>query len=82
METGFAILVIVLISSVLVGAYFLMTRKKKNVKTDAKGMLNIVYDEYDENPQMALVLYDQVESVIDQEQVLFDVNVIRQNSRK
>ena len=56
--------------------------KKKNKKTEPQGMLNIIYDEFGSNPQLVLALYDQVEIVAEQEQVLFDVNIIHQDSRK
>ena len=57
--------------------------KKNKVKpTESQGMLNIVYDQFGGNPQLVLALYDQVEIVAGQEQVLFDVNIIYQDSRK
>jgi hypothetical protein len=56
--------------------------KKKTKKTEPQGMLNIIYDEFGNDPQLVLALYDQVETVAGQEQVLFDVNIIYQDSRK
>lgn len=57
-------------------------KKNKTKKTETQGMLNIIYDQFGENPQLVLALYDPVEVVAEQEQVLFDVNIIRQDSRK
>jgi hypothetical protein len=55
---------------------------KRNTRQDTQGMLNIIYDENSRNPQLVLALYDEVEIVAGQKQVLFDVNIIEQNSRK
>lgn len=61
---------------------YLFLGKKSKTQQDTQGMLNIVYDENSRNPQLVLALYDQVEDVATQKQVLFDVNIIRQDSRK
>lgn len=55
---------------------------KRKTRQDTQGMLNIICDENGRNPQLVLALYDQVEEVATQKQVLFDVNIIEQNSRK
>lgn len=55
---------------------------KRKTRQDTRGMLNIIYDENGRNPQLVLALYDEVEIVAGQKQVLFDVNIIEQNSRK
>ena len=83
MEVG----VITLVSILFIGAFgaaciFILRRKSKIKQTDTCGMLNVVYDESCENPQLVLALYDPVEVVANQKQVLFDVNIIHQDSRK
>lgn len=83
METGYVLLTILLVVALVAGACLFIWRFKNAQKqTDTQGMLNIVYDEFGKNPQLVLALYDQVEVVAGQKQVLFDVNIIRQDSRK
>ena len=82
MDTGLTILAIVLVA-VLAGLYLLIWRNKSKTKLeDTQGMLNVVYDGSGNNPQLVLALYDPVETIINQKQVLFDVNIIHQDSRK
>ena len=57
-------------------------KKRKTKEPDTQGMLNIVYDQFGGNPQLVLALYDPVEVVAGLEKVLFDVNIIHQDSRK
>ena len=83
METGFIVLGIVVIVITIAGFYILVRHNDhKSRLKDTYGMLNVVYDESGGNPQLVLALYDPVEVVADQKQVLFDVNIIRQDSRK
>ena len=82
MEAGFVIMAIVLIVIAVVGLYLFINGKLKTKPKDIHGMLNIVYDEFSKDPQLMLALYDPVEEVVGQKQVLFEVNVIRQNSQK
>lgn len=57
-------------------------KKNKTKMTDVQGMLNVVYDQFGSNPQLVLALYDPVETVAGQEQVLLEVNIIHQDSRQ
>ena len=89
MEAGFIVIVIVLIVAAVVGMCLHINRrsqvnsgKSKTQQLDIQGMLNIVYDELGRDPQLVLALYDPVENIINEKQVLFEVNIIRQNSQK
>lgn len=77
-------LIIVVAIGVAIGivAVVYLSLGKTKKQQDTQGMLNIVYDENGRNPQLLLALYDQVEDVAKQKQVLFDVNIIHQDSRK
>lgn len=80
MEAWIMVIAIGLGVGVLATVYLFLGKTK--TRQDTQGMLNIVYDENSKNPQLVLALYDQVEDVATQKQVLFDVNIIKQNSRK
>ncbi len=86
MEAGFITMAIILVVAAVAGLYVVVKKRlvggSKTKLKDIHGMLNIVYDESGENPQLMLALYDPVETVVGQKQVLFEVNVIRQNSQK
>ena len=81
MEAGFIIIAIVLCIAGAVIVALLSDRARKK-QQDTQGMLNIVYDDFGGSPQLVLALYDPVETVVGQKQVLFDVNIIHQNSQK
>lgn len=81
MEAGIVIMAIVLIVAAA-GLYFAVKSGGKKKQKELHGMLNVVYDEFNENPQLMLALYDPVEDIVGRKQVLFEVNVIRQNSQK
>ena len=80
MEVWIMVIAIALGVGIFTIVYLSLGKTKK--QQDTQGMLNIVYDENGRNPQLLLALYDQVEDVANQKQVLFDVNIIHQNSRK
>ena len=80
MEAWIMVIVIGLGFGSLAMLYLFLGRTK--TQRDTQGMLNIIYDENSQNPQLVLALYDEVEDVATQKQVLFDVNIIGQNSRK
>ena len=80
MEAWIMVIAIGVAVGILAVVYLLLGKTHK--QQDTQGMLNIVYDENDRNPQLLLALYDRVEDVASKKQVLFDVNIIRQNSRK
>ena len=83
METGFVVLAILLVVALIAGAGVIIWRiKAKQNDAGTYGMLNVVYDEHGSNPQLVLALYDPVEVVANKKQVLFDVNIIHQDSRK
>ena len=83
METGFVVLAILLVVALIAGAGLIIWRiKAKQNDVGTYGMLNVVYDEHGGNPQLVLALYDPVEVVANKKQVLFDVNIIHQDSRK
>ena len=82
MEAGLLVVAIVLILIAIVGLYWFVNSKTRMNKKTIHGMLNIVYDEFSKDPQLMLALYDPVEEVVGQKRVLFEVNVIRQNSQK
>ena len=86
MEAGFIIMAIVLIVAAIAGLCFVVEKRliggSKMKDKDVHGMLNIVYDESSENPQLMLALYDPIEEVAGQKQVVFEVNIIKQNSQK
>ena len=80
MEAGFITMAIALAICALIIVYLLSDKIRKKEVT--QGMLNIVYEENNRNPQLVLALYDPVEDVTARKTVLFDVNIIRQNSQK
>ena len=80
MEVWIMVIIIGLVVGSLALVYLFLGKRK--TRQDTQGMLNIIYDENSRNPQLVLALYDEVEIVAGQKQVLFDVNIIGQNSRK
>lgn len=82
MEAGLLVVAIVLFVVAIAGLYLFVNRKARTKQKTIHGMLNIVYDEFNKDPQLMLALYDPVEEIVGQKQVLFEVNIIRQNSQK
>ena len=86
MEAGFIVMAIILIVAAVAGLCVIVKKRlisgSKTKDEGIHGMLNIVYDEFSENPQLMLALYDPIEEVVGQKQVVFEVNIIKQNSQK
>ena len=83
METGFIIATVALIAVVIFFAVVTLVGNKKTTKTRKyNGVLNVYHDNQSDDPRLLLTDLDSIEDIVSRKQVIFNVNVIKQNSQE
>lgn len=80
MEAGFIMFVI--LTAIICTVVGIHIGKKKAIRQDIQGVLNVDYDYLEGNPYLFLQLEVPIEEIVSRKQAVFDVNVIRCNSQK
>lgn len=80
MESGFIVLIAVaLLLGVVIGMSIARVLKKP---AETKGVIYVYYSEHEDKPSLLLEYGASIDDIASQKQVMFDVDVIRQNSHK
>ena len=78
MEAGFIVMIVVTaIISIVAGIHIEKTLAKRRDVQGIQGVLNVICNDSEHEPQLFLQLIVPIEDVIGREQTTFDVNVIR-----
>lgn len=78
MEAGFIVMIVVTaIISIVAGIHIEKTLVKRRAVQGIQGVLNVICNDPEHEPQLFLQLIVPIEDVISREQTTFDVNVIR-----